>query len=386
MNKVVEKIRGEINALGTMSFERFMELALYCPDCGYYEKIEDRIGQRGDFYTSVCVGPLFGQLLAAKFGDWLQGGILTTNSGHTASTVGSGTELQITEAGAHDGRLARDILAWLCAHRPDLFKRLRYSVIEPSTNRRSAQERMLEEFQSRVCWFSNLQELRRASPSGSYYGVIFSNELLDAMPLRNYRWEARRATWFEWGVACDGERFCWAPMVESAAPFSLGSSADDGLNLTRLSASLPDGFAVEISAAAVQWWRDAARCLDRGWLLTLDYGLKVEELFSPSRVRGTLRAYRQHRLVQDVLAEPGEQDITAHVNFSSLQTAGTEEGLQSQEFTSQEKFLTSAATILWRESNDRWDSKSTRQFQTLTHPDHLGRTFQVLVQSRGLNG
>jgi SAM-dependent MidA family methyltransferase len=90
------------------------------------------------------------------------------------------------------------------------------------------------------------------------------------------------------------------------------------LNVTQLSACLPDGFVVEISVAALQWWRDAARCLDRGWLLTLDYGLMIEEMFSPSRVQGTLRAYRQHRIAQDVLADPGGQDITAHVDFAAL--------------------------------------------------------------------
>jgi SAM-dependent MidA family methyltransferase len=363
-----------------------MELALYCPDCGYYEKIEDKIGQTGDFFTSVSVGPLFGQLLAAQFAEWLQSGIVAPNSGHSAPTVGSDADLQIAEAGAHDGRLAKDILAWLRAHRPDLFKRLRYSIIEPSTNRRRAQELMLGDFRDCLCWFKDLHELRGANPPGCYRGVIFSNELLDAMPLSVYRWKSRQAMWIEWGVTFNGERFCWAPIAESSAPFSLGSSGDDGLNVTQLSTCLPDGFAVEISAAAVQWWRDAAKCLDRGWLLTMDYGLKVEELFSPSRVQGTLRSYRQHRLVQDVLADPGDQDITAQVNFTSLQATGAEEGLQTLDYTSQEKFLTRAASILWRESHDPWDVKSTQQFQTLTHPVHLGRTFQVIIQSRGLVG
>jgi SAM-dependent MidA family methyltransferase len=363
-----------------------MESALYCPDYGYYEKIEDRIGQRGDFFTSVSVGPLFGQLVAAQFAEWLQKGLPTPDSGQTAPTVGSGADLQITEAGAHDGRLANDILAWMCAHKRDLFKRLRYSIIEPSTNRRRAQELILADFRDQVCWFTDLDELRGANPPGSYHGVIFSNELLDAMPLRVYRWNAKQVTWIEWGVTFDSERFCWAPMAESLAPFSLGSSADDGFDVTKLSASLPDGFTVEISGTAVQWWRDAAKCLDLGWLLTFDYGLEVEQLFSPERAQGTLRAYRQHRLVPDVLVDPGDQDITAQVNFTSLQAVGAEEGLEALEFTSQAKFLTRAAFILWSGSPDSWDLKSTRQLQTLTHPDHLGRSFQVIVQSRGLTG
>ncbi len=384
MNKVVEKIREEIKDSGPISFERFMELALYCPDYGYYETIEDRIGRKGDYYTSVSVGPVFGQLLAAQFAEWLQNGVSELNLGHPGGRVGNGDEFQIIEAGAHDGQLAKDVLAWLRVQRPELSQRLRYTILEPSPKRRKAQEYMLADFSDRVSWRRDLHELRKIYPPDSLRGIIFGNELLDAMPVRVFRWNAARTLWAEWGVGCDHERFCWVPMAESPAPFSLRSATEPGFGVARLSESLPEGYQMEICEPAIRWWRDAGICLDLGWLLTLDYGFRLEERFSPSRIHGTLRSYRQHCAVQDVLAAPGEQDITAQVDFSGLQLAGEEVGLRSRELICQQRFLTRAATLVWGGSREAWDAKSTRQFQTLTHPCHLGAAFQVLVQTRGL--
>jgi SAM-dependent MidA family methyltransferase len=119
-------------------------------------------------------------------------------------------------------------------------------------------------------------------------------------------------------------------------------------------------------------------------LLTLDYGLTEDELLSPQRMGGTLRAYQRHHLAEDVLADPGEQDITAHVNFSGLRTIGEAAGLKTDALCSQEQFLTRiAAPVLSHTSGfGPWTTQRTRQFQTLTHSNHLGRVFRVLVQSR----
>jgi SAM-dependent MidA family methyltransferase len=119
-------------------------------------------------------------------------------------------------------------------------------------------------------------------------------------------------------------------------------------------------------------------------LLTIDYSLSLEELLSPSRTEGTLRSYRQHRVLGDVLECPGEQDITAHVDFEALSIRGELEGLKTEALISQSSFLTGAARLLMQETRDGWGSRETRQFQTLTHPDFLGRSFQVLVQSKRL--
>ncbi len=156
---------------------------------------------------------------------------------------------------------------------------------------------------------------------------------------------------------------------------------------------LPDGYTIETCPAAESWWREAANVLGHGKLLTIDYGFTADELFSPSRPRGTLRAYFRHHASDDLLANVGEQDLTAHVNFSAIQAAGESVGLKTESFQTQSQFLTRILAkaskdnslgklVASKRSEDGWTSAQSRQFQTLTHPEHLGRAFRVLVQSR----
>jgi SAM-dependent MidA family methyltransferase len=384
MQSLIELIRREIVRGGVLPFARFMELALYCPVYGFYEVKKDNPGRRGDYYTSVSVGEVFGQLLAFQFSKWLETDARIRRS-----------EATIVEAGAHDGTLARDILAWLESDRPGLFAEITYCIIEPSVRRREWQREKLESFASRVRWFANFRELRvpgsvgpaqASTASARVGGVIFSNELLDAMPVRRFGWDAAAQQWFEWGVTLEGEKFVWAKIQEAGVgrrksgtnlPGVLGHLPPD------LLAVLPDGYTVEMSPAAENWWREAASVLEHGRLMAIDYGLGLDELFSPSRPRGTLRAYCRHHLADDVLANVGEQDLTAHVNFPAIQAAGESAGLTTESFSTQAHFLT---RILDRAVKDKsfgeWNASRTRQFQTLTHPEHLGRAFQVLIQSR----
>ena len=124
--------------------------------------------------------------------------------------------------------------------------------------------------------------------------------------------------------------------------------------------------------------------LDCGRLVTLDYGLTTDELFAPERKEGTARGYSHHQSSRDVLAHPGEQDITAHVNFTAIQSAGESASLRTDAFLTQAQFLTGIAARIWKgeTSFGEWTPERTRQFQTLSHPEHLGRSFRVLVQSR----
>ncbi len=145
---------------------------------------------------------------------------------------------------------------------------------------------------------------------------------------------------------------------------------------------LPDDYTVEISPAAENWWREAAGVLENGKLLTMDYGFSADELFSPARTNGTLRAYFRHHLADDILANAGGQDLTAHVNFSAIQKTGEDAGLKTELFGSQAKFLAQILEKIWEGKSIEWNAGRTRQFQTLTHPEHLGRAFRVLVQSR----
>ncbi len=219
MNHLSEIIRCEAAQRGVLSFARFMELALYCPVHGYYETKKDNPGWHGDFYTSVSVGELFGQLLAFQFAEWLEEQVHSPQS-----------TVHIVEAGAHDGQLARDILAWLRSNRPELLDQIEYWIVEPSSRRQEWQGETLREFAPRVRWFAGFHSLLQertchSSPATCHpplRGVIFSNELLDAMPVHRFGWDAAKKTWFEWGVTVDDEQFAWAKIQPSA--FSLGVS------------------------------------------------------------------------------------------------------------------------------------------------------------------
>lgn len=359
-----------------------MELALYCPVYGYYERERDTSGKCGDFYTSVSVGSLFGELLAFQFAEWLSE--CEKQNAERAARSEAGAELQLVEAGAHDGRLAADILGWMRNHRPQLFQRLAYCIVEPSPRRRQWQKQTLAEFGNKVRWLPSLLN----GESARIRGVIFSNELLDALPSHRFGWDANQRAWFEWGVTMQDGLFAWArlkpeadsPMPQVQTPILPWEAPGELLEV------LPDGFTMEVCPAAESWWREAANALERGRLLTIDYGLAAEEFFAPERKQGTLRAYSQHRLVSEVLARPGDQDITAHVNFTSIRAAGESAGLKTEDFVTQEQFLTRIAARVWKEKDASAEliGARAREFQTLTHPEHLGRPFRVLVQSRGL--
>lgn len=379
MSQIIEKIAAEIGAGGAIPFARFMELALYCPDCGFYEKEKDIVGRGGDFFTSVSVGDLFGQLLAHQFSDWFEGKHETTDTQFglpRRSLAEAETPLKIVEAGAHDGQLARDILSWLNVHRPEIFHRLEYYIVEPSARRRGWQQETLKAFHKNVKWVSEIVELKPGLAMS--YGIILSNELLDAMPVHRLGWDALEEQWFEWGVSLDGGKLVWSRLPARSEHVSRFTFHEPLFNL------LPDGYTIELSPAAEEWWRAAAEVLGHGKLMTIDYGFSAEEQFSPSRLNGTLRAYHRHQVSTDLLANPGEQDLTAHVNFSAVQAIGEAAGLRTETFCTQPQFLTRVVEKIFKQSGSfaEWTPKQSRQLQTLTHPDHLGRAFRVLVQSQ----
>ena len=360
MKMPTDFIREEIRARGAIPFARFMELALYCPETGYYERNRDNVGRRGDFITSVSTGSLFGELLAFQFAEWL------------AAFPISNFQFPIVEAGAHDGKLAADILNWLARHRPELFAKIDYFILEPSSTRQQWQRETLKQF-SNVRWFAGFDDLKLKTKNSKLTGVLFSNELLDAFPVRRFGWDARAKNWFEWGVALAGEKFIWTKIQGSE--FSVQRSA--------LESVLPDGYIVEDSPAAENWWREAAEIFTRGKLLAIDYGFTADEQFSPARVNGTLRAYHRHQVSDDLLANVGGQDLTAHINFSAIQKVGEDVGLKTEMLCTQPQFLTRILQkAVTEKSFASLDAKQIRQFQTLTHPEHLGRAFRVLVQSR----
>jgi SAM-dependent MidA family methyltransferase len=355
---VTTAIQAVLPAAGVIPFARFMELALYHPEEGYYERCARHIGRGGDFFTSVSVGCVFGELLAFRFAAWL------------ADMTGP---IQLVEAGAHDGRLAADVLGWFRGGRPDLFARLEYWVLEPSDRRRGWQTRTLAAFPGKVRWFADW----RSVPAPGVNGVIFANELLDAFPVRRFGWDRAAQRWFEWGVAWANGTFQWRRLELP--------DGDTGPTVpASLLPALPDGYIVESCPAALDWWRAAAQTLRHGRLLTLDFGHAAETRFRAERPGGSLRAYYRHHLSDNLLACPGEQDLTADVDFGALQEAGERTGLQTDGFWRQGEFLARILADLERAPTAfaAWTPARLRQLRTLLHPEHLGHVFRVLQQTR----
>jgi SAM-dependent MidA family methyltransferase len=379
LSKVARIISEEIASRGAITFARFMELALYCPNFGYYETEEDIIGRKGDFFTSVSVGNFFGELLAWQFGEWLLEIERARKSvRNPADTVPiEERSLCIIEGGAHNGRLAKDILKWLCTERKSLYEGIQYLIIEPSVRRRSWQEDELREFGERVRWVTSFESLIASHNPGlrsGVDGIIFSNELLDSFPVHRYGWDPKKREWFEWGVTVKDEQFVWTRLLKPPLALMVGVASD----------ALSQEICIERSPTAESWWGDAARVLHRGKLLTFDYGFMNAEAMKLPSPHGTIRSYHKHQLTSEILANPGEQDLTAHVNFPRIQQVGEMGGLRTEAIETQERFLTKLFGRAWndRSISSRWTPERSRQFQTLVYPEHLGTRFSVLLQAR----
>ncbi len=345
-----------------MPWPEFMRRALYEPGLGYYERSARPVGRGGDFYTSVSVGPVFGELIAFQLSEWL--GRLSKDGN---------ADLEVVEAGAHDGRLAADILGWWDRARPTESRPWHYRIIEPSPARREWQRQRLAPWAGRVTWEADIRPFR---------GVLVANELLDAFPVERLVWSAAAHAWRRTRVqAGEGEgrfRFVLGPLPPALDPF-LPDLPDPVL------AVLPDGFTTEVSPAAEAWWAGAGGALGAGWMVAFDYGLTDLEWFTPQRARGTLRGYRDHRIVVDLPGRPGDVDLTAHVHFDRIRRAGETAGLSTTGLAEQRQFLTRimSRTLAPGSGFGEWTPERVRQFQTLTHPEHLGRAFRVLIQGRG---
>lgn len=355
--ELASRLRMEIDAAGgVIPFSRFMERALYEPDLGYYERA--RIGAAGDFYTSVSACPLFGELLAYRACD-----------GWEREWSGA-TPLTWIEAGAHDGRFAADFLGWLHRERPEMARRVRYGIVEPSIQRRAWQTKTLDAFSGQVFWTDAVPE---------FEGILFGNELLDAFPIERLRWDATGKRWWRLGVAVESGRFVWRRMESEGVGPRTAAVPEE------LGAVLPTGYTVEHSPAAEAWWRAAAGRMKRGWMVTFDYGYEEADRFRPGRTDGTLRGYRRHQRVEDVLADPGEVDLTAHVDFDRIREIGEASGLKTLEYGTQHRVLSRWVAEWVREgAGFEWTPARLRQLQTLVHPQHLGQSFRVLIQARAV--
>jgi SAM-dependent MidA family methyltransferase len=359
---------------GRITFRDYMDAALYAPGTGYYAAGAVALGRGGDFVTSPEVHPAFGQLLA----HWLA---------RVDAALDRPDPFQAVEMGAGSGRLAADLLAALYSDHPDLFTRVRYHIVERSAGLRAQQEQLLAGLPgARVTWSDSLATL---SP-GSITGAIFSNELVDAFPVHRVAMTTDGLQELFVGLDAAGN------LCEVAGPPSTPALA---AHLAWLGVAPPVGVRSEINLDAVEWMRAVAGVLDRGVVLTIDYGDSAERIYSDLRPDGTLLCYTQGTVGADPFAAPGAQDMTAHVDFTALQQAGAEAGLPTTTLTRQMHFLVDlgigdllaavgpayeaqAATLGVRAATTAMLDERSRLFR-LIDPDGLGR-FHVLVQARGL--
>jgi SAM-dependent MidA family methyltransferase len=354
-----------------------MEMALYYPGEGYYTRQAGLIGVRGDFYTAPHLTPVFGQLVARQIAEFWR-------------NLNSPALFQIVEGGAGQGLLAGDILSYLRQHEPALWPGLSYTIIEISTPLRLAQQRRLsaipggEELITKVNW-RDLADFA----AGEVSGVILSNELLDAFPVHLVTVE--QAELREIYVALDPET---ADFIETVGPPSTPALAAYfdrlGLDLT----AFGEGYRTEVNLGALEWLAQAARALGQGYLLTIDYGYSADRRYHPLRRDGTLQCYTAHTVHANPYLNLGAQDITAHVDFTSLMLEGQVAGLHTEGLTNQALFLAGLGLAeklaALSDPTTRPPGMTTRQklaeyeaLHRLINPTGMGN-FGVLIQSKNV--
>jgi SAM-dependent MidA family methyltransferase len=328
---LIQCIRNEIEEKGPISFERFMQQALYHAQHGYYSSGRCVIGAKGDYFTNVSVGPLFGQLLATQFTEiW--------------ERLGKNDNFVIVEQGAHDGQFARDVLDTVRQRATEFYEALRYRIVEPFRVLREQQSQTLQAFGDKIEWPESLKP---------FEGVHFSNELLDAMPVRLISGHMEKF------VDLEGDRFVF---VERAA--SRTARADEA-------SAQQNGF----NRLTLEWLQDVAANLQRGYVIAVDYG-HLRAKFEPS-----VQVRARHRVLTSPFEEIGHADISMHVDWTTVIEHALASGLRLAGFTDQHHFLTGIISVLGLPHSP----KLTRELQTLLHPEMLGRAFQVLGLTKNLN-
>jgi SAM-dependent MidA family methyltransferase len=378
VNPLRQKIEDEIRARGPIPFSRYMQLCLYDPEHGYYSRNAQQFGKAGDFYTSSDVHKVFGRLLARQFDEMWR-------------VLGAPEEIELIELGPGRGLFAQDVLDWSEKKFPDFFQALRYVLVEGSPALRERIEGTLAqhlESGKAVC-IPNVEEERPGKGTTSVVPnqasseralapegvtIVFANEFFDALPVEilstngSLRIDTRDGRFVE----------TWTQPSPPELEF-----------LNRYSIHPETHERVEAPLAAQQFMDRITTNIQRGFLLAIDYGYTCEEQLA-GRHRGTLKALRQHSISGDPYEAPGEQDITADVNFTALAAATEKHGMQAHKLVTQSQFLLGIG-----EANQFADAfedcrlpqeraKVALQLKHLVTPAGMGESFQVLVASKGI--
>ncbi|NEP17382.1 MAG: class I SAM-dependent methyltransferase [Leptolyngbya sp. SIO4C1] len=359
-------------------FAEFMSLALYHPQQGYYASPASGIGPQGDFITSPHLGHDFGELLAEQLAEMWQ-------------ILAQPQPFQLVEMGAGQGLIAADVLRHLQQNYSHCFAALKYAIVEQSAALRTEQQRRLEPWTGKVQWLA----LDAIAPD-SITGCVFSNELVDALPVHLV--EVRDGRLWEVYVGFDSARpnrdSDLVHFVERLGDLSTSRirAYFELVGIDLLSDQYPEGYRTEVNLAALDWIDAIAARLTRGYLLTIDYGHTAQRYYSPMRHSGTLKCYYQHRHHDNPYLYVGKQDITAHVDFTALERQGNSAGLQRVSFTQQALFLMALglgdrmAALSQAENSRSLQELLQRRaaMRQLIDPIGLGN-FGVLLQSKHLS-
>ena len=350
---------------GPLPFSQFMGWCLYHPEFGYYQSTGVTTGAQGDYYTSPSVSPLFGHLIAKQLFQM-------------AEIVG-GEEFDLVEMGGGRGFLCEDILDWVEKTSPDFYQRLRYHLIETSSPfLKEQRERLSErEREGRVFWIDpKLFEEGKVQIQGCF----LSNELVDAFPIHR--------------VILDQGKLREIYVTHRNGQFEeqWGELSTPGIAsyFRSMGIALHEGQKAEVNLSALEWMENVARCLQRGFVLTIDYGYLAEELYAPHRREGTLLCYFQHEASDNPYERLGEQDITSHVNFTSLIRKGEEVGLRFTGLVPQYRFLIGLGILeqmetLGKELSELDGLKLRLSLKHLIEPEMgMGEVFKVLIQHKGM--
>ncbi len=407
MNTLRQKIEQEIRERGPISFSRYMELCLYHPELGYYSRHAAQFGKAGDFYTSSDVHAVFGRLMARQFAEMWH-------------VLACPERITVQELGPGRGLFAQDVLDWSEKKFPDFFRALRYVLVESSPALRQRIEETLSrhiaagktvlteapppaersgpsvakaqaQSESRTAALKRCATQNPAVPADAVMAlsespgrgafaaaipsIVFANEFFDALPVEIVSSQGSLRVGFR------DDRF-----VETWVPASAGELEF----LDRYSIHPEPGERVEVPLAAQQNGRQASREIQQGFFIVIDYGyMRAEQL--AGRHRGTLKAIRQHSVSVNPYEAPGEQDITADVNFTALAAAAEEQGMRVHKLITQSQFLMGIG-----EANQFADAfedcrlpqeraKVALQLKHLVTPAGMGESFHVMVASKGVD-
>ncbi len=338
----------EIRQHGSISFRDFMDMALYYPGLGYYTSAKNKIGKSGDFYTSPNLSPIFGEMIGKQIEEMWH--------------IMGEKEFTVVEMGAGTGLLSGDVLSYLRRnHR--FYRDLNFCIIEKSSSLRKEQEARLKG--ERITWHDSIQEI------GKIRGCVYSNELVDAFPVHVVQMEEELMEVF---VGFEKH------FIEILKPASLQLMD----YLKELNIELPVGFRSEINIEAINWLREIACALEKGYIMTVDYGYPSGELYQEYRNHGTLMCYYRHTANDNPYLNIGQQDITSHVNFSALHHWGITCGLELCGLTDQAHFLIGLGIedhIRNLQATGSFDYyKKILPVKTLLMD--MGKSFKILIQKK----